>query len=202
MTRSSNIYLAVEGIDGTGKTYVAKHIAEKFNFSIIREPSSGAIGQLIKDNSWNPTTDFFLFMADRASMLKETEVEGNIVSDRSLYSSFAYQGYFLKNSFRDMKEYYNFFMNTAKLLPRLPTHVFVLFCEVDVALERVTKRGEVSRFEQREYLQGVQEIYFDLKKRMKNVTFIDSNGTLNDLYQEVDKEVTRLLRLAHPPLKR
>jgi dTMP kinase len=202
LTHSSSIYLAIEGIDGTGKTYVAKHIAEKFNFSIIREPSSGVIGNLIKENSWNPATDFFLFMADRASMLKEADVGGNIVSDRSLYSSFAYQGYYLKNSFRDMNEYYDFFMGTAKLLPLLPTHLFVLFCEVDVALERVTKRGEVSRFERREYLQGVQEIYFDLKKRMKNVIFIDSNGSLNDLYEEVDEEVTRLLRPAHPPLKR
>ncbi len=193
MTRSSSIYLAIEGIDGTGKTFVARHIAEKFNFSMIQEPSSGQIGKLISGNDWDPATDFFLFMADRTAMLKEEKKKGNVVSDRSLYSSYAYQGYYLRKSFGTADGYFDFFSRTAKLLPILPTHVFVLYCDVDVALGRVMKRGTTSRFEKREYLEEVQKLYYTLKGRIENIVYIDSGGTLDELYREVDSQVTKLL---------
>ncbi len=193
MTRSSNIYLAIEGIDGTGKTFVAKHVAETFSFATVQEPSSGNIGSLINGNDWDPVTDFFLFMADRAAVLKEGRNRGNVVSDRSLYSSYAYQGYYLSKMFKDVDQYFDFFMKTARLLPVLPTHVFILYCDVDVALGRVTKRGAVSRFEKREYLEGVQNLYYGLKGKLENLTYIDSNGNLDQLYAEVDEQVTKLL---------
>ncbi len=198
MTHSSEIYLAIEGIDGTGKTFVATHIAERFKFSKVHEPSAGNIGKLINGSNWDPVSDFFLFMADRASMLKRVGNEENLVSDRSLYSSYAYQGYYLRKSFADVEDYFNFFMKTARLLPRLPTHVFVLFCDVDVALGRVKKRGATSRFEKREYLAGVQDLYYSLKGRINNVVYIDSNGSLEELYEEVDSQVTGLLRPDRP----
>ena len=193
MTRSSNIYLAIEGIDGTGKTFVAKHVAETFSFATVQEPSSGNIGSLINGNDWDPVTDFFLFMADRAAVLKEGRNRGNVVSDRSLYSSYAYQGYYLSKMFKDVDQYFDFFIKTARLLPVLPTHVFILYCDVDVALGRVTKRGAVSRFEKREYLEGVQNLYYGLKGKLENLTYIDSNGNLDQLYAEVDEQVTKLL---------
>lgn len=198
MTRSSEIYLAIEGIDGTGKTFVAKHVAEKFKFSKVQEPSAGIIGKLIDGGDWDPVTDFFLFMADRASMLKRERNEGNLVSDRSLYSSYAYQGYYLSRSFQDAEDYFNFFMKTARLLPRLPTHVFVLYCDVDIALGRVKKRGATSRFEKREYLSGVQDLYYSLEGKIDNVVYIDSNGSLEELYDEVDRQVTGLLQQDRP----
>lgn len=198
MTPSSDVYLAIEGIDGTGKTYVARHIAEKFDFSMIQEPSSGLIGSLIISNNWDPVTDFFLFMADRATMLREADIRGKYVSDRSLYSSFAYQGYYLKNSFEDFDGYFDFFMRAARLLPRLPTHVFLLYSDIEVALSRVSKRGEKSRFEREDYLRGVQELYFNLKGHIENLFFIDSNVDLDSLYAEVDRKVTELLQPVHP----
>lgn len=198
MTHSSSIYLAIEGIDGTGKTFVARHIAEKFGFSTLREPSSGPIGSLIDKNGWNSTTDYFLFMADRAAFLRDGLPNGNVVSDRSLYSSYAYQGYYLRKSFDDVDRYFEFFMDTAKLLPAIPTDVFVLFCDVDVALGRVMKRGTASRFEKREYLEGVQELYHSLKGRIDNLVYIDSSGDLERLYGEVDRQVTQLLQRGRP----
>jgi dTMP kinase len=193
LTRSSSIYLAIEGIDGTGKTYVAKHIVEKFNFSVVQEPSTGRIGSLISENNWDPVTDFFLFMADRAVMLRDKKSPGNVVSDRSLYSSYAYQGYYLSRLFEDVDHYYEFFVSTAKLLPVLPTHVFVLYCDVEIALRRVMRRGAASRFEKKEYLEGVQNLYYSLKGKIHNLVYVDSNGSLDQLYAEVDRQVTKLL---------
>lgn len=194
MIHSSRIYLAIEGIDGTGKTYVAKHISEKFNFLLIQEPSSGEIGKIIRSGEWDPSSDFFLFMADRSDMLKKIPDGVNIVSDRSLYSSFAYQGYYLWQKFQTREGYYNFFLQASKLLPSTPTHVFVLTCDVDTALRRVRNRGPTSRFERKEYLEGVQALYLELGKIARNVVFIDSNVTLDKLYESVDREVTKLLQ--------
>lgn len=199
MTPSSSIYLAIEGIDGTGKTYAARHISEKFGFSTLQEPSSGRIGSLIKGGDWDPVTDYFLFMADRSAMLKDWEKMGNVVSDRSLYSSYAYQGYYLSKLFDDEEHYFDFFMNNAKLLPALPTHVFILYCDVDVALGRVMKRGATSRFEKRGYLDGVQKLYFGLRGKLNNLVYVDSNGSLDELYDEIDKQVTMLLQRARLP---
>ncbi|MGC8562681.1 MAG: dTMP kinase [Thermoplasmata archaeon] len=199
MTPSFSIYLAIEGIDGTGKTYVARHISEKFKFSTLQEPSTGKIGSLIKESNWDPITDFFLFMADRSAMLKDLKKMGNVVSDRSLYSSYAYQGYYLIKLFQNEDRYFDFFMKNAGLLPALPTHVFILYCDVDVALERVMKRGATSRFEKREYLDGVQNLYYGLRGRLNNLVYVDSNGSLDELYDEIDKQVTKLLQQAHLP---
>ncbi len=199
MTLSSNIYLAIEGIDGTGKTFVARHIVEKFGFKLLREPSPGRIGSLISETKWDPVTDFFLFMADRSAMLRDLQRDRRVVSDRSLYSSYAYQGYHLTKYFGGEDNYFRFFMEAARLLPALPTHIFVLYCDVDIALGRVRERGAPSRFEERDYLESVQKLYFGLKGRVGNVKYIDSNGTLDELYGEVDKELTELLRQVHPP---
>ncbi|MEM0128486.1 MAG: dTMP kinase [Thermoplasmatales archaeon] len=194
MTPFSRIYLAVEGIDGTGKTYVAKHISEKFNFIMAREPSNTEIGAVINSGQWDPITDFFLFMADRSNTLRGLPKDGNIVSDRSLYSSFAYQGYDLWKKFGTFERYFSFFNDVSKLLPALPTHVFVLFCNVNTALERIKGRGKLSRFERLEYLEGVQKLYLELGNVAENVTYVDSNVTLEKLYESVDKEVIKLLR--------
>ncbi|MGC8644652.1 MAG: dTMP kinase [Thermoplasmata archaeon] len=199
MIPSSRIYLAIEGIDGTGKTYVARHVAERFNFLMIQEPSSGEIGTIIRSREWDPVSDFFLFMADRADMLRRVPEGINIVSDRSLYSSFAYQGYHLWKRFQSIEGYFDFFTRTSKLLPMLPTHVFVLLCDVDLALNRVMERGGTSRFERRDYLEAVQKLYLELNNVARNVTYIDSNVTLNQLYESVDREVTRLLQQGRPP---
>jgi Thymidylate kinase len=90
LTHSSEFYLAIEGIDGTGKTHVAKAISNSIGLKFIKEPSDNDIGKLIYSKSWDPRTDFFLFFADRIELLNG--IKGDVVSDRSLWSTFAYQG--------------------------------------------------------------------------------------------------------------
>lgn len=197
MTPSSNIYVAIEGIDGTGKTFVSKHIEERFHLLRISEPSDGQIGKLIQSTEWSAAADFFLFMADRVELLRKIETGMNLVSDRSLYSSFAYQGVYLQKYFGGFENYLDFFRNAMKLLPIIPTHIVVLYSDVDRALERVRKRGKFSRFERAEYLTEVQDLYFRLKGKINNIFYIDSNVTLDELFANVDKLITELLPPDH-----
>ncbi|MGC8546895.1 MAG: dTMP kinase [Thermoplasmata archaeon] len=198
LTHSSKLYIAIEGIDGTGKTHVANHISERFGFVKIQEPSNDELGNFIVNKNWDPLTDFFLFMADRSNFLKDLDPDRNFVSDRSLYSSYAYQGVYLSRKFPSYDDYFSFFMQIGKLLPRIPDFVFVLYSDVDLALDRIGKRGTFSRFEKKEFLEGVQEMYFRLQGRIKNLKFINSNCTLDELLQSIDREIIELLPQDRP----
>lgn len=189
------VYLAVEGIDGMGKTTVVKHIEEKFGFARVKEPSDGIIGQAIHNNDWLPLTDFYLFFADRSEALSSIDFNGHTVTDRSLYSSYAYQGVKLENLFRSRDKYFDFFMSIARTLPRLPTHVIIIHGNVSESVDRVNKRGTASRFEKLEYLKKVQEFFLDLSMRIPGVRLVENRGTMNDLFERIDEAVYSILDL-------
>ena len=101
-------YLAFEGVDGSGKTsYIealSSHLEKKsINFKIVREPGGSKLGEGIRDlllsheYSVEPLTEALLFSANRANLISEIikpSIENGIkiISDRSAYSSVAYQG--------------------------------------------------------------------------------------------------------------
>ncbi len=101
-------YVAFEGIDGAGKTSVARQVGERlrrrgFDLLEIREPGGTATGEAIRQvllgvggrvDDW---TEALLFAAARSQLASEVigpalEAGLAVVSDRSVYSSLAYQG--------------------------------------------------------------------------------------------------------------
>lgn len=101
-------YLAVEGIDGAGKSTVARALADALLESgtpvmLVREPGGTAVGESIRQlvlglgNELDHWTEALLFAAARAQLaatvvtpaLQRGEI---VISDRSYYSSLAYQG--------------------------------------------------------------------------------------------------------------
>jgi|ACXJ01.1.fsa_nt_gi thymidylate kinase len=191
--QSKHIYLAIEGIDGTGKTHIVRYVAERFNFSAVKEPSQNTIGKLITDGKWNSITDFYLFMADRSEALSSLNSSECIVSDRSLYSSYAYQGVELQHTFGTTEKYFDFFWKAARTLPLLPTHVIVVVMDVEKAMERVVGRGVVSRFEKLDYLKRVQDMYYTLQGRIPNLWFVHNDGTIEELYSSIDDLVLAMM---------
>ena len=101
-------YLAIEGIDGAGKTTVAAEVAGRLRDTghdviTVREPGGTATGEEIRSVLLDPEgrmvawTEALLFAAGRAQLAAETirpalEAGKTVVSDRSVYSSLAYQG--------------------------------------------------------------------------------------------------------------
>lgn len=101
-------YIAIEGIDGAGKTTVATAVADRLARSgreviTVREPGGTATGEAIRHVLLDPGgrmaawTEALLFAAARAQLAAEIvgpALEGGktVVSDRSVYSSLAYQG--------------------------------------------------------------------------------------------------------------
>lgn len=101
-------FVCVEGLDGCGKTTQAKSLVERLKrkgYAAIytAEPSSGKIGSFIKkyclygEKRVSSVVEALLFAADRfehgeQKILPALQKGKIVVSDRYVYSSFAYQG--------------------------------------------------------------------------------------------------------------
>ncbi|MFO7548839.1 MAG: dTMP kinase [Acidimicrobiia bacterium] len=105
MTRGR--YVALEGIEGAGKSTVAASLVDRLTdrgmpVVAVREPGGTALGEeirrmLLHAGDMSPWAEALLFAAQRAQLA--AEVVGPaldrgrwVVSDRSYYSSLAYQG--------------------------------------------------------------------------------------------------------------
>lgn len=104
---SKGAFICIEGLDGCGKTTQAKLLVRKLRRSCdafyTAEPSNGRIGEFIKEHYLNCNkrgsgiVEALLFAADRFEHVENVVLpalkKGRIVvSDRYIYSSFAYQG--------------------------------------------------------------------------------------------------------------
>lgn len=102
-----SLYLAVEGVDGAGKSTVARAVADRLRaggatVTLVREPGGTAIGEeirslLLDGQAMAPWTEALLFAAQRAQLAFEVIGPAlargeSVVSDRTYYSSLAYQG--------------------------------------------------------------------------------------------------------------
>ena len=101
-------YVAFEGVDGSGKTsYIeslTNHLKNKqIDYKIVREPGGSKLGEGIRnlllshEYEVEPLTEALLFSANRANLVEEVirpsiEEGIKIISDRSAFSSVAYQG--------------------------------------------------------------------------------------------------------------
>ena len=98
-------YIALEGSEGCGKSSVAARLAEALGAVLTRETGGTPIGQRIRgilhdtevgDLSFR--AEALLAAADRAQHLHQVvrpalDAGRHVVSDRSVYSTLAYQGY-------------------------------------------------------------------------------------------------------------
>ncbi len=101
-------YVAFEGVDGAGKTTVATLVAaalirDGLDVVMVREPGGTAIGEAVREillgarESMMARTEALLFAAARtqlaAEVIEPALARGAFVlSDRTVYSSLAYQG--------------------------------------------------------------------------------------------------------------
>jgi dTMP kinase len=97
-------YIAFEGGEGSGKSTQAALVADRLDAVLTREPGATPLGAelrtlLLGSGEWTvgPRAEALMMAADRAQHLREVVLpaltEGrHVVSDRSAYSSVAYQG--------------------------------------------------------------------------------------------------------------
>lgn len=106
--RMSGVFIALEGIDGSGKSTVAQRLADAvravgLEVVLTREPGGTAIGEQVRDVllgarslDMRPETEALLFAAARAQHVAELirpalQRGAEVISDRFTDSSLAYQ---------------------------------------------------------------------------------------------------------------
>ena len=184
------VFIAFEGIDGSGKSTQIKLLAKKLASLGIKcfetkEPTDLPVGALIrkiltgKASADNRVTAA-LFTADRLDHLLN-EKEGilkllnngtSVLTDRYYFSSYAYQ-----SVDADM----DWIIDCNRLSSQILKPAVTVFLDIPVktALERVDSRGEARElFEKEERLTQVREKYFEAFEKLadtENIVIIDAD---------------------------
>lgn len=189
-----SLYLAIEGGDGSGKSTVADSIAKRLDEMghktlIVREPGTTPLGEEIRNlllhgDDMAPWAEAFLFAAQRAQLAREVVApalaDGSfVISDRSIFSSVAYQGAGRGLGVGLVRE-----INQAGLGGVEPDMVFVLDVPVDVALNRQNRPDRIGS-EESSFHRRVLEAYRELAKDEPDRVFLIDN-TL-DVEEVVDQ---------------
>ena len=163
--------IAIEGIDGAGKTTQAHFLQEKLaarNLRVIRtkEPTTGKWGQVLRDSALTGRLsideEVETFIKDRREHV-DTKImpalnDGMIVIvDRYYFSTAAYQGA------RGMDPH-ELIRRNEEFAPE-PDLLVLLDVDVAQGLDRVRTRGDrANHFEQTDTLRRAREIFLSIKK--------------------------------------
>ena len=177
MGQVSGKLIAIEGVDGCGKSTLAANLSQKLtdvgrSVVLTREPGDSSIGPEIRQivnhhkEAICAKAEFLLYAADRAQhinqlVLPALQDEKIVISDRMADSSLVYQGYGRGLSLDMIETVNKWAMNDLR-----PDLTIYLRIDVRVALERIQKtRNQITRFEAetmafwQRVVDGFEEIY-------------------------------------------
>lgn len=150
---SRPFYIALEGLEGCGKSTHTTRLGAHLQAVVTREPGGTRIGTELRSILADPAnadmdrrTEALLMAADRAQHMAEVIVPAldsgrHVVSDRSIYSTLAYQGHGRELGTEMLLE-----ISTWALRDRLPDLVVYIDVPTDVLNARLAKR-DLDRFE-------------------------------------------------------
>ncbi|MGD7653698.1 MAG: dTMP kinase [Verrucomicrobiales bacterium] len=188
---SEGICIAVEGIDGAGKTTQANLLREWFETRgreviISHEPTNGPWGKKLRESAstgrLSPDDELQYFLNDRRQHVDElitpALAAGKVVIlDRYYFSTMAYQGArgFDPAEIRRRNE---------EFAP--PPHLLlILDLDVDTAHQRIGIRGDTTNeFEKRESLQRCRDIFLTLRDE-PFTRVIDSNAPIDEVSSRI-----------------
>jgi len=198
------VLIAIEGIDGAGKTTQTKELLEaliKKGFSAVsfKEPTTGKWGKKIRDIALNGRSNvtaeeelnYFIF--DREEDVRENiepalKLNKIVIMDRYYYSNIAYQGVLGI----DPKEIHQ---KNEERFPK-PDVVIILDVAPNIGTSRIKRfrKEKLNKFEQEKYLARVREIFKEMEQD-ENVQIID--GT-RPIYEVKDQILNIALDLIEP----
>jgi len=200
MKMNQGYLIALEGIDGTGKSTQCALLADylvSVGYPVVRlrEPTQGAWGQKIRKiltegrGDVTPEEELQYFINDRKEDVERNIVpaleQGKIVLiDRYYYSTAAYQGAL---GFDPVK-----IIDDNEVFAPRPNLLFIIQGSLDESFRRIEQgRDGFSSFEKRGYLEKVQKIFDSFSG--DHIRRIDSDPPVEEIQQALRQEVNALL---------
>jgi len=195
-------YIAFEGLEGCGKSTHVTRLATSLNAVATREPGGTEIGAALratmldaKNTSLSPRSEALMMAADRAQHIQEVVLPAidsgrHVVSDRSVYSSLAYQGHGRQLDLESLRRF-----NSWAIQDIWPDLVVFIDVPLDVLLERLKKR-ELDRFEREDrafferVLQGFREM---AQREPDRWLIVDGSPPKDELEVTIRRQVTERL---------
>lgn len=187
-------YIALEGVEGAGKSTVARLLADRLGVDgqevvIVREPGGTAVGEqirrlLLHDAAISDWTEAALFAASRAELTREVvgpalDRGAFVLSDRTYYSSLAYQGGARGLGIDAVRD-----LNERVLGGVVPDLVIVLAVDPDVGFARETDRDRIGE-EGVEFQRRVAEAYGRLAETDPKVHVVDADRATEEVVAEI-----------------
>ena len=200
------LFIAFEGIDGSGKSTQAKRVASATAAMLTFEPGDTKLGAalrqlLLHDLDVDPTSraEALLMAADRAQHV-ETLIEPalasgkTVITDRFSASTLAYQGFGRRLDQTTLRHVVDF--ATGGLQPDL---TIIVDCELATARQR-SSGTKADRLEQLDpsFHAAVRQGFLDLAKQNATFVVIDGNATLDEVNRAVDAALLRQIGLEVP----
>lgn len=195
----SGLLVVIEGIDGTGKSTLARQLAEKLeqsgeNVVLSREPTQGPYGQRLRDSANTgrlaPAEELELFVADRREHVERLILpslkEGKLmILDRYYFSTAAYQGARGMDWRRIIEE-------NEQFAPS-PDLLIFLDLSVEESLKRIGGRGGLAdSFEQVGTLERVRHIYHTLLAQRSGTVWLDAREPADVILDRAIREVVQV----------
>ncbi|MEX0863731.1 MAG: dTMP kinase [Acidimicrobiia bacterium] len=188
-------YIALEGVDGSGKSTVATALAERLEalgtkVIVVREPGGTTLGEVVRgllldSQSLDVWAEVFLFAAQRAELAAELvkpalDAGTWVISDRTYYSSMAYQGNARGLGVDRVRE-----INELGLRGVVPDLVFVLDVDPKEALSRQNRPDRIGR-ESAVFQSRVREGYLALAAAdPERVIVIDGSMSVGEMVDSI-----------------
>lgn len=192
------MYIAIEGIDTSGKSTQISKLAKHFEDAIItKEPGATDIGKEIREmvlsaRAKSKKAEFLLFLADRAehyAQVVKTNEDKIVISDRGFLSGI---GYALANG--DFEFEYLVELNKFALEEVFPDLIVLFITNMETLKERTSKKT-LDGIELRglEYLMSVQNhMEQSLEKLDVDYLLVDANKSIEELHNEIYQKVILL----------
>lgn len=192
-------YIALEGGDGSGKSTVAEALGARIETAggevvIVREPGGTPMGEVVRallldSDKLDDWAEVFLFAAQRAELARRVVAPALdagkwVISDRTYYSSIAYQG-----RGRGLGEDEVRAINERGLGGVVPDHVFVLDVDPKTALARQHNADRIGK-EGVDFQEKVRAAYLDLAEgEPEKVVILDGSLPVGQLVDLIAEEV-------------
>lgn len=197
------LLIAIEGIDGSGKSSLAKQLvtelqSKQYPVLLTKEPGGTVLGQKLRsilqyrEFSVSYLAEFLLFAADRAQHFQEIIIPNLndsklIISDRLSDSSLAYQGYGRGLDKNMIKEINTWVMQGIK-----PDLTLYLKIPAELAAARTAERHKRPTSFEKENIEFFQKLvtgFDEIYKDRKDVIIIDGNKSLEEVTQHTTTAV-------------